>query len=142
VAQTRVTHAQHQSACSQTMSWSKYLISIGRITTTSTTPQHGNGTYWCMYVNGGDKSYSRHHTVSSSKFSAHAELLSGRISASGQPFLSFLIYYFPLATFRLTTKTMSLLHSSTPIVWVLSGSWECPRTWERWPLRCKNSFRC
>jgi len=94
VAQARVTDSQQQSAFSQTMSFSKYSISIERITTTSVT-LYGNGTYLRMYVKDGDKLYLHHHTVSISKFSAHMELLSGRISASGQPFLSFLIIAIP-----------------------------------------------
>src|SRR6266702_3931179 len=74
--------------------FSKYSISIERITTISVT-LYGNGTYLRMYVKDGDKLYLHHHTVSISKFSAHMELLSGRISASGQPFLSFLIIAIP-----------------------------------------------
>src|SRR6266702_5229983 len=110
-----------QSTRSQTMSCLKYLTAIEAIHI-PTIPAYGNGTCWCMYAKDGDKSYLRHHTVSISEFSAHTTLLSGRMLASGQPFLSLLIIVMLGAALRLTMKTMSLLHSSTPIVYVLSGS--------------------
>src|SRR6266702_5078905 len=102
------------------MSYLKYLISIERITTTPVT-YSVNGNYLCTYVKNGDKSYSHHHTVSISKFSTHTEFLSRRISVSGQPFLSLLIIPVPSLALRQRMKTISLLHSSTPIVYVLSG---------------------
>jgi hypothetical protein len=85
---------QQQLACSQTMSCLKYLTYIERISHTPFAP-HGNGTHWCTYVEDGDWSSLRLHTVSISKFSAHTELLSGGISVSGQPFLSLLIIAIP-----------------------------------------------
>src|ERR1700735_4909607 len=93
----RVTDVQRRSTRSQTMSCSKYLISIERFTfnpESSTFALYGDGTYWCMYVKDGDKSYSSHQTVSTSKSSAHAKLLSGRILVSGQTFPSLLITTF------------------------------------------------
>jgi hypothetical protein len=79
-----------QSASFWTTSYLKYLTSIERITTTtSALYPFGNGTSLCMYVKDGDNSYFHHHTASISKFFARTELLSGRISASGQHFLSF-----------------------------------------------------
>src|SRR6266702_3897846 len=65
------------------MSYLKYLISVERITATLVA-SYGSGTYYrCMYAKDVDKSYLHHHTVSISKFSAHTELLSGRISVPG-----------------------------------------------------------
>ena len=90
---------QQQSAYSQTTSYLKYLTSIERVATiVMRTPfaLYGNGTYWRMYAKDGDESYLRHHTVSISKFSAHMELLLGRIWVSGQPFPSLLIIVVPL----------------------------------------------
>jgi hypothetical protein len=115
VAQARVTDVHRHSACSHMMSCSTYLISIEIMTTLAL---DGNGTYWCTYVEDGDKLYSNHHTVSISKFSAQTDLLSRRIWVSGQPFLSFLMYR-PLGSLPPMMKTMPLLHSSTPIVYVL-----------------------
>ena len=75
----KVTDVQRQSACSQTMSCSKYLISTDRMGSTPLT-LYGNGTCLCTYVEDGDKSYLHHHTVSISKSSANAVLFSRRIS--------------------------------------------------------------
>src|ERR1700691_1041146 len=98
------------------MSCSKYSIPI-KIITTTPFDLYGNGTYWFMYVEDGDKSYSHHQTVSSSKFSAHPDVVSERISISGQPFPSFFFYISSRTTLM---KTMLLLHSSTTIVYVVS----------------------
>src|ERR1700761_8834150 len=111
---------QQQSACFQIMHYLKYLISI-EITTTTPLALYGNGTYLCMYAKDGDILYLHHHTVSISKFSAHSELLSGRILASGQSFLLSLIITIPGAALHLMMKTMLLLHSSTLIKYVMSG---------------------
>src|SRR5258708_20897831 len=113
------------SASSQTMSYSKYSISVERITTTNISMTlYGNGTYLCTCVEDGDKSYLRHHSASNSGFSAHPELLSGRIWICGQPFLSLLIIPITIvgiAKMRGILKTVSLLHSSTSIVYAMSG---------------------
>src|SRR5580698_2902215 len=102
------------------MYYLKYLISI-EVTMTMPVALYGNGTYLCMYVKDGDRLYLHHHIVSTSKFSAHTELLSRRISASGQSFLSSLIITIPGVALLLMTKTMSLLHLSAPIMYVMSG---------------------
>src|SRR6266702_104951 len=111
----RVTDVQRQLACSQKIFCLKYFISIHGIPTTPR-PLYGSGTYLCTYVKYGDKSYSHHHTVSISKFSAHTKLLSGRISVSGQPFLLLLIIAIPGEALGQKEKATSLLHSSTPVV--------------------------
>src|SRR6266702_1583148 len=110
---------QQQSARSQTMSCLKYLTSVERLSGT-TVSLDGSGTYLCTCVEDGDKLYLSHHTVSISKFSAHTELLSGRIWVSGQPFLSLFIMAIPGTALGQTMRTMSLLHLSTPIVYVFS----------------------
>ncbi len=60
----------------------------------------------------GNKSYMHHHVMICS-FTAQEERLSG-ISVAGQRFLS------PLAIAFLMMKVMSLLYSSTPIVYASS----------------------
>ena len=82
---------------------------------TGTLALNGIGTYWCTYVEDGDTSYSSHHAVSISEFSAHTELQLGRILVSGPPFLS-VSNYFPWDAWSPQMKTMSLLRSSTAIV--------------------------
>ncbi len=113
---------QQQSARSQTMSCLKYLTSVERLSGT-TVSLDGSGTYLCTYVEDGDKLYLSHHTVSISEFSAHTELLSGRIWVSGhQPFLSLLVMAVPGMALGRMMRTMSLLHLSTLIVYAISGS--------------------
>ena len=96
-------------------------MSIEMITTTLITV-YGNGTYWCTYVEDGDKSSLSLHDVSNSKFSANLELLSGRICVFGQPFLSLSLIAILGLALRLTKKLMLLLHSSTTIVYVVLSS--------------------
>jgi hypothetical protein len=79
---------------------------------------YGIGTFWCMCAKSGDKSYLPHHSVSIYEFSAHTELLSGRIWIFGQPFL-FILNISP--RLKVLMKTISLLPSSTLIVSVLSA---------------------
>ena len=80
---------RQRSACSQTISCLRYLISVGSLRVT-TTPfiTSGDGTYWRRYAEDGDKSYLRLHAVSNSYSFARTKLLSGNIWISGQPFLS------------------------------------------------------
>ncbi len=85
---------------------------------------YGDGTNWYTYVDDGDVSYLHHHAVSIWNFSADTEHLSGRIWVTGRPTLSLSTISSILtrvATALLqTTKTMSLLHSGTPIVYTMS----------------------
>jgi hypothetical protein len=74
------------------------------------------------------------HSIMS--ITTHTELLSGRTSVSGHPFLSLLIIAFSGSS-HVNMKTISLLHLSIPIVYVILGltwrasSWD---SWETWPL--------
>ena len=122
VAQVGVSDIKRQLACSQTMSCSKYLIPVKLIPTSTSTTLHGNGTYWRMYAEGGDKSYLSHHTVSISQFSAHTKLLSGRISVSGQPFPLLFLAAISIQALGQKVKTTSLPHLGTPVVYLGSGS--------------------
>ena len=119
-AQARVTDMSQQSARSQTMSCLEYLTPVKIISPAFTL--YGIGTYWCTYVEDGDRLYSRRHIVSISKFSVHAEHLSRRIWVSGRPFLSsFIITIITGAALHLLMKTTSLPRSSqsTSIVYAL-----------------------
>ena len=120
MAQARVTDMPQQSARSQTMSCLEYLTPVERIS--ATFAPYGIGTYWCTYVEDGDRSYSPHHIASISTFAVHTELLSRRIWGSGQPFLSSsIITIITRSALHLMTKTTSLLRSSqsTSIVYTL-----------------------
>jgi len=126
ILRARVTDMRLQSASSQTVSYLQYLISIERAKTTVNpvtilaNGAHQNGTYWCIFVIDGDKSYLHHHAVSISKFPVHSEPPSRRFWVSGQPFLS--LWFMRIdPILRLLVKTISLLHSGTPIVCARSG---------------------
>lgn len=75
------------------------------------------GTNWDAYADDGDVSYLYHLAVSIWNFSAQTERLSGRIWATGRPFLSSLTISSILTTALLQTtktKTFRAPQSSTP----------------------------
>lgn len=101
-----------------------------------------NGTPWCMYVEDGDKSYSSHHTDSISEFSANLEVLSGRICAYGQHYLSLSSTPTWRRALHRATRTMPLLPSRNTIAYVLSRLKQRARSWKRWQRSCRSHFRC